>query len=65
MEHEVKVGQVEGLSGLAPVELLGQLEVYQVLVVGPDLKLVLGTSRKCHHSSKTWMMTIISLSWIS
>ena len=38
MECEVKVGQVERPSGLAPVELLGCLEVFQVLVVHLDLK---------------------------
>ena len=43
MEHEVKAGQVEGPSGLAPVELLGCPEVIQVRLVCPDLKIVPGT----------------------
>ena len=43
MECEVEVGQVERPSGLAPVELLGRPEVFQILVVCLDLKLVLGT----------------------
>ena len=40
MEREVKAGQVEGPSGLAPVEFLGCLEVFQFLVVCPYLKFV-------------------------
>ena len=43
MEHEVEVGQVERPSGLVPVEILGCPEVFQILVVHPDLKLVSGT----------------------
>ena len=43
MECEVEGGQVKRLSGLAPVELLGHPEVFQILVVCPDLKLVPGT----------------------
>ena len=43
MEREVEAGQVERPSGLVPVELLGRPEVFQILVVRPDLKLVLGT----------------------
>ena len=43
MEREVEAGKVERPSGLAPVKLLGCLEVFQILAVHPDLKLVLGT----------------------
>ena len=43
MEHEVKAGQVERPSDLGPVKLLGRPEVFQILVVCPGLKLVLGT----------------------
>ena len=43
MEREVEAGQVERPSGLAPVELLGRPEVFQILVFCPDLKLVPGT----------------------
>src|SRR6202795_3266457 len=38
VEGEVEAGQVEGPSGLAAVELLGGLEVLEVLMVRPDLK---------------------------
>src|SRR5271169_4938526 len=40
-EGEVEPGQVKGPSGLPPVEVLGLLEVLQVLVVGPNLYRVL------------------------
>src|ERR1700675_396483 len=38
VEGEVEAGQVERPSGLAAVELLGGLEVLEVLMVRPDLK---------------------------
>src|SRR6202795_1195253 len=38
VEGEVEAGQVEGPSGLAAVELLGSLEVFEILMVRPDLK---------------------------
>jgi hypothetical protein len=40
-QGEVKPGQVQGPPGLSPVQLLGLLEVLQVLVVRPDLDWVL------------------------
>ncbi|KAG5338852.1 hypothetical protein C0989_005822, partial [Termitomyces sp. Mn162] len=43
VQGEVKVGKVEGLLGLSVVELLGHPEVFEVLVIGPDLKLMLHT----------------------
>ncbi|KNZ77357.1 hypothetical protein J132_05785 [Termitomyces sp. J132] len=41
VQQEVKVGEVEGLLGLSAIELLGCLEVFEVLVICPDLKFVL------------------------
>src|SRR6202795_1124366 len=38
MEGEIEAGQVEGPSGLAAVELLGSPEVFEILMVRPDLK---------------------------
>jgi len=38
--EEVEAGEVEGPSGLPPVQLLGRHEVLQVLVVCPDLALM-------------------------
>ena len=43
MEREVEAGQVERPSGLVPVELLRHPEVFQILVICSDLKLVPGT----------------------
>jgi hypothetical protein len=40
-QGEVKPGQVQGPSGLPPVQLLRLLEVLQVLVGRPDLDWVL------------------------
>jgi len=40
MECEVEAGEVEGPSGLPPVQLLGCHEVLQVLVIRPDLALM-------------------------
>jgi hypothetical protein len=40
-QGEVEPGQVQGPSGLPPVQLLGLLEVLQILVVRPDLNRVL------------------------
>jgi len=40
MEYKVEVGEVEGPSGLPPVQLLGRHEVLQVLVIRPDLALM-------------------------
>ncbi|KAG6894011.1 hypothetical protein C0993_012509, partial [Termitomyces sp. T159_Od127] len=43
VQQEVKVGAVQGLSGLLMVELLDCPEVLKVLVICPDLKLMPGT----------------------
>jgi hypothetical protein len=42
-QGKVELGQVQGPSGLLPVQLLRLLEVLQVLVVRPDLDRVLYT----------------------
>jgi hypothetical protein len=64
-QGEVVLGQVQGPLGLLPVQLLGLLEVLQVLVVRPDLDRGCAPSRKCHHSSRARTITSISLSWIT
>jgi len=43
MHGEVESGQVEGPLSLAAIEFLCHHEVFEVLVVCPDLKLVVGT----------------------
>ncbi|KNZ76900.1 hypothetical protein J132_06808, partial [Termitomyces sp. J132] len=43
---EVKVGKIEGLLSLLAIELLGCPEVFEVLVICPDLKLVPCTFQK-------------------
>jgi len=40
VECEIEAGEVEGPSGLPPVQLLGRHEVLQILVVRPDLALM-------------------------
>jgi len=40
IECKVEAGEVEGPSGLPPVQLLGRHEVLQVLVIRPDLALM-------------------------
>ena len=39
MQGEVEPGQIEGPLGLPSVELLGGLEILEVFVIHPDLKL--------------------------
>ncbi|KAG5734891.1 hypothetical protein E4T56_gene13754 [Termitomyces sp. T112] len=46
VQGEVEVGKVEGPSGLPAVKLLGHPEVFKVLVICPDLKLVLHAFEK-------------------
>jgi len=42
-EHKVKVGEVEGPPSLPQVQLFGHHEVFQVLVIRPDLAFVFRT----------------------
>jgi len=46
VECELEVGEVEGPSGLPPVQLLGCHDILQVLVVRPDLALMFCTLDK-------------------
>jgi len=46
LEHEVEAGEVEGPPSLSSVQLFGRHEVFQVLVVCPDLAFVFHTFNK-------------------
>jgi len=37
VKQEVKLSQMQGLTGLTMVKFLGHHEILEVLVVGPDL----------------------------
>ena len=43
VEQEIEAREVEGPAGLSAVQLFGGHEVFQVLVIGPDLTLMFRT----------------------
>ncbi|KAG5350317.1 hypothetical protein C0989_011629 [Termitomyces sp. Mn162] len=51
VQGEVKVGKVEGPPGLLAVELFGCPEIFEVLLVSPDLKLVPCALQEVHFCS--------------